>query len=99
MNQLATIPAGSAPAIIAGAGARATYRFVEFFTAQIRNPNTRRSYARSVVDFLIWLEEHGVASIAAVSSLHVATYIEELGRTRSAPTVKLRLAATSSLFD
>ncbi len=30
------------PALIAVAGARASYRFLEFFTAQIRNPHTRR---------------------------------------------------------
>jgi hypothetical protein len=31
------------PALIAAAGARASYRFLEFFTAQIRNPHTRRA--------------------------------------------------------
>ena len=31
--------------------ARASYRFFEFFTAQIRNPNTRRAYARAAVEF------------------------------------------------
>jgi|HubBroStandDraft_6_1064221.scaffolds.fasta_scaffold704365_2 hypothetical protein len=31
------------PALVAAAGARASYRFLEFFTAQIRNPNTRRA--------------------------------------------------------
>jgi len=29
------------PALIAGAGKRAAWRFVEFFTVNIRNPNTR----------------------------------------------------------
>jgi hypothetical protein len=33
--------AASTPALVAAAGARASYRFFEFFTAQIRNPNTR----------------------------------------------------------
>jgi hypothetical protein len=32
-----------APAIVAAAGARVSYRFLEFFTAQIRNQNTRRA--------------------------------------------------------
>jgi len=31
-------PADSTPALVATAGARASYRFLEFFTAQIRNP-------------------------------------------------------------
>jgi hypothetical protein len=33
-------------AVVAVVGERASYRFFEFFTAQIRNPNTRRAYAR-----------------------------------------------------
>ncbi|MDX7952136.1 tyrosine-type recombinase/integrase [Lichenihabitans sp. Uapishka_5] len=88
-----------APALVAAAGDRASYRFLEFFTAQIRNPHTRRSYLRGVGDFLTWLEAHGVTSIADAASLHVAAYIEELGREQSAPTVKQRLAAIRRLFD
>lgn len=100
MNHLATLTASRAPALIAAAGDRASYRFLEFFTAQIRNPNTRRAYVRAVGDFLAWLEAQGVASVAAVSSLHVAAYIEQLTRSeRSAPTVKQQLAAIRRLFD
>ena len=36
------------PALIAQAGERAGRRFVEFFTANIRNTNTRTAYARAV---------------------------------------------------
>lgn len=46
----------SQPAVITAAGERAAYRFLEFFTARIRNPHTRRSYARAVGDFCAWLE-------------------------------------------
>ena len=99
MNQVAIIKQTPAPALIAAAGDRATYRFLEFFTAQIRNPNTRRSYVRGVGDFLAWLEANGVRSITDTASLHVAAYIEELGRIQSAPTVKQRLAAIRRLFD
>ena len=35
-------------------------RFLEFFTANIRNRNTRRAYAQAVSEFLAWCEEHGV---------------------------------------
>jgi hypothetical protein len=35
------------PALIAAAGDAAGWRYVEFFTANIRNPNTRRAYARA----------------------------------------------------
>ena len=34
------------PAVIAAAGEPASMRFIEFFTANIRNPNTRAAYAR-----------------------------------------------------
>jgi hypothetical protein len=40
------------PALVAAAGERASYRFSEFFTAQIRSPNTRRSYIRAVDEIL-----------------------------------------------
>jgi integrase/recombinase XerD len=43
MNQLAIITASNAPALVVAAGSRASYRFLEFFTAQIRNPHTRRA--------------------------------------------------------
>ena len=36
------------PALIAARGPHAGRRFVEFFTANIRNPNTRRAYYRAV---------------------------------------------------
>src|SRR5271166_6313994 len=78
---------------------RASYRFLEFFTAQVRNPHTRRAYARAATEFFDWLEAKGVTQLAAIESVHVATYIEELSRARSAPTAKLRLAALRHLFD
>ena len=36
------------PALIARAGDRASWRFVEFFTATIRNKNTRAAYAQAI---------------------------------------------------
>jgi site-specific recombinase XerD len=81
------------------AGARAQKRFIEFFTANIRNRNTRRAYAQAVREFLDWCEDRRVPSIAAVQPVHVAGYIEELTRERSAPTAKQRLAAIRHLFD
>ncbi|MFI4994885.1 MAG: tyrosine-type recombinase/integrase [Hyphomicrobiales bacterium] len=101
MSQLVALPsaAASLPALVTGAGEKARLRFLEFFALQIRNPHTRRAYARGVGEFLAWCEAHGVASIAAVQPMHVGGYIEELTRTRSAPTAKLRLAAIRHLFD
>ncbi len=44
------------PAVITAAGEPAAMRFIEFFTANIRNPNTRAAYARAVADFFGWCE-------------------------------------------
>jgi site-specific recombinase XerD len=87
------------PALIACSGERASYRFFEFFTAPIRNPHTRRAYARAAQEFFAWLEAHGVTQLAAIESVHVAAYVEQLQKARSAPTAKLRLAALKHLFD
>lgn len=99
MNQLVILADAHVPAMVAAAGDRAAYRFLEFFTAQIRNLNTRRAYVWAVGEFCAWLDGHGLASIASVSSVHIAAYVEELGRTHSAPTVKQRLAAIRMMFD
>jgi integrase/recombinase XerD len=91
--------AGSLPSLIIVAGDKAAYRFLEFFTARIRNPHTRRSYSRAVADFLAWLERRGVTDISAVNSFIVAAYIEELQQHAPPPTVKQRLAAIRMMFD
>ena len=100
MNQLVALAAPPAlPALVASADDRAQLRFLEFFAANIRKPNTRRAYARATAGFLAWCEARGVSLIAAVQPLHVAGYIEELTRERNAPTSKQRLAAIRHLFD
>jgi site-specific recombinase XerD len=74
-------------------------RFLEFFAANIRNPHTRRAYARAADEFLGWCASVGVPSIAAVQPVHVATWIEAATRELAAPSVKQRLAAIRRLFD
>jgi len=74
-------------------------RFLEFFASAIRNPHTRRAYARAAGDFLAWCAGAGVTSITAVQPLHVAAWIELRTQTSSAPTVKQQLAAIRHLFD
>jgi site-specific recombinase XerD len=97
---LPTISAQSQlPALVAAAGERASMRFLEFFAANIRNPHTRRAYARAAEEFLAWCASAGVASIAAVQPVHVATWIEASTRELAAPSVKQRLAALRHLFD
>ena len=99
MNEIVPYAASGAHTLVSASGARAETRFWEFFAANIRNKNTRRAYAIAARGFLAWCERAGVASIADVKPLHVAAYIEQLGRERSAPTVKQRLAAIRHLFD
>jgi site-specific recombinase XerD len=91
--------AARVPTLVSVAGDRAGLRFLEFFAAAIRNPHTRRAYARAVGEFLAWCEMHGVPSLAAVQPLHVATWIEAQTHTHAAPTVKQQLAAVRHLFD
>ncbi|WP_178391860.1 site-specific integrase, partial [Caballeronia sordidicola] len=94
---LITRAAGALPAIVAQAPEPTRVRFLEFFAAAIRNPNTRRAYAHAVGEFLAWCAQAGVSSIAEVRPLHVAAWIELQTRTLSAPTVKQHLAAIRHL--
>lgn len=99
MGNKIALPSQSWPLAMQMASAAARTRFLEFFTAQIRNPNTRRSYVRAAVEFLAWCEARGVRSLEAISPIHVAGWVEEMTGTHSAPTVKQRLAAVRHLFD
>lgn len=92
-SPLATLPALFTP------DAKTAKRTLEFFTAQIRNPNTRRAYARSASRFAAWCAEHGLADLQAIEPVHVAAYIETLQRQMTAPSIKLQLAALRVLFD
>ena len=65
----------------------------------IRNPHTRRAYARAADEFLAWCSAAGVPAIGAVQPVHVATWIEAGTRELAAPSVKQRLAAVRHLFD
>jgi site-specific recombinase XerD len=70
----------------------------KFFTANIRNPHTRRAYARACARFFAWCEQRGL-TLAAIRPHDVATYIEQLQTGASAPSVKQQLAAVRMLFD
>src|SRR6185312_14748738 len=80
------------PALFANAGERATFSVIEFFTAQIRNPNTRAAYSVAVRDVSAWCEQRALR-LDQLRSPHVGTYIESLTARYSAPTIKQRLAA------
>src|SRR5215467_6722020 len=70
------------PAIIADLGEDAGWRYVEFFTANIRNLHTRRAYARACSQFFAWCEQRGL-TLTAIRPHDVATYIEQLQGMRS----------------
>jgi site-specific recombinase XerD len=86
------------PALITREGQKTTRRFLEFFTANIRNKNTRLSYARAVGSFLAWCEERQ-QTLQSIEPMIVAAYIEELTKTHAPQTVKQHLAAIRMLFD
>jgi len=103
VSRSSVLPPASAgltvPAVIAAAGRKAAWRFVEFFTANIRNPNTRAAYARAVAAFCAWCGERGY-DFLRISPVAIAGYVEQLladGLAR--PTVKQHLAAVRMLFD
>ncbi len=79
--------------------AKTAERVLEFFAAQIRNANTRKAYMRAAGAFAAWCTEHGIGELGRVRPVHVAAYIEGLGKTVAAPSVKLHLAAIRMLFD
>jgi site-specific recombinase XerD len=87
------------PALIAGAGKPAALRFIEFFTVNIRNKNTRAAYSRAAGSFLHWCEGQGITALGQVQPVHVAAYIEQLGGTMSPPSIKQHLACIRMLFD
>src|SRR5229473_5133260 len=86
------------PATIAAAGAHTSERFIEFFTANIRNRNTRMAYALAVRRFFDWCEQPGLG-LEAIRPRIVAAYIEQLGAEMAKPSVKQHLAAVRQLFD
>jgi site-specific recombinase XerD len=77
----------------------AARRFIEFFTANIRNPHTRRAYARAAVEFAGWCERSDIREFRDIEPVHIATYIEALQPRLAAPSVKQHLAAIRMLFD
>jgi integrase/recombinase XerD len=66
------------PALIGRAGERTSLRFVEFFTVNIKNANTRAAYGRAAGLFLRWCEERKISDLTEFQPVHVATYIEHL---------------------
>jgi integrase/recombinase XerD len=96
--ELITDRTAPVPATISQAGHRAKRRFLEFFTASIRNPNTREAYYRAARSFFHWCECRDV-HLDRVCPMLVAAYVEELSAYAAPPTVQQNLAAIRTLFD
>ncbi len=87
----------SVPNAIRRAGEDASRRFLEFFTATIRNKNTRAAYAQAIRQFFDWCARRGFSDLDLIEPMVVAAYIESHPGSR--PTVKQHLAAIRMLFD
>jgi hypothetical protein len=86
------------PELIAARGSHAGRRFIEFFTANIRNPNTRKAYYRAACEFFYWCDQAGL-NLLDIEPVHVAAWVEDIGSRFKPPTVKQWLAAVRMLFD
>ncbi len=86
------------PATIGARNERTRLRFIQFFTANIRNRNTRRAYARAVKQFFDWTEGRRL-ELEDIDALAVAAYIEKIGGEMAKPSVKQQLAAIRQMFD
>ena len=89
---------GAVPRLFLDAGQQGWFRFVEFFTARIRNRNTRLAYGRAVRQFCDWCDVHKL-SLPHLNPVLIAAYIEEKQEHLSRPSVKQHLAAIRMLFD
>lgn len=78
MNELVLFTGNRLPTLTDAAGDDARMRFLEFFTANICNPNARRAYAKACEEFLAWCSFAVVPSIAAVAG-SFATYTRDAG--------------------
>ena len=98
-------PLAVTPPALFIASEKAAERFFGFFTANIRNRNTRRAYYKAAGRFSEWCEGRGLLDLAQVKPPHVGAYIEGLavatpnGPGLSKPTVKQHLAGLRMLFD
>jgi site-specific recombinase XerD len=78
---------------------KAAKRFIEFFTAQINNDHTRKSYLNATRRFAVWCDANGLRDLVDVEPIHVAAFVKDLQGQFSPPTVKQHLAALRMLFD
>lgn len=101
-EQLPPLPAppssSGIPSIIRGAGDKALESFVNFFTAEIPNENTRRAYLTAWREFGTWAEGRGIP-LEQVKPFMLASYREDLLKRYHVRSVKQHLSALRRVFD
>jgi site-specific recombinase XerD len=95
---LASFHSTSLPGLFAP-NKEASRRFIEFFTAHIRNRNTRTAYARAAAEFAAWCDRNRLRELRDIEPVHVAAYVESLQGRLAAPSIKQHLAGLRMLFD
>ena len=89
------------PPALFGAAGDARHAVLQFFSAEIRNPNTRRAYQQAAAQFFAASATlPGGRDLNTITSLHVSHWIEVMaGQGLTAPTIKQRLAGLRMLFQ
>ncbi len=87
---------GSTPRLVEEAGGNARFAWKELFSAELRNPHTRRAYLHAVRQFLDWCESHRL-ELRQITPGWLGTYYDELHS--SIPTKKQHLSALRCFFD
>ena len=72
LTVLAPSSAGSAVPAFFAPDPTAARRVLEFFTARIRNPHTRKAYAKAAAEFAAWCEAQSLRRLRDVEPAHVA---------------------------
>ena len=78
------------------AGGAGFFVWEEFFSAQIRNPHTRRAYSHAVREFLAWCD-HRKLTLQMITPGLVGQYFDQ--HHAGIPTRKQHLAALRGFFD
>ncbi|MEM7785676.1 MAG: tyrosine-type recombinase/integrase [Planctomycetota bacterium] len=96
INAKSGLSVGIIPKIISVHGAAANFAWEEFFSGQIRNPNTRKAYLTAVRQFLSWIEKSEI-ELPSITPGLIGMYFDQ--HPGSAPTKKLHMSAIRGLFD
>lgn len=109
-SQLSVTHGFTVPTLIENAGQKTKRKFVEFFTAEIENDNTRAAYAEAVDRFLHWCVSIGISLESMEPTVVAAYFRQNCPETRThkfntklllkaKSTKKQHLAAVRQMFD